>query len=129
MPSLMNMEYHGSFTLEEANIEKMLNFFKIGKLDKYGKLGVEYLKEYTPKRTGLTSESWTYDVKRTSSGFEIVWKNTNIQNGEEIAMILQYGHGTGTGGWVEGVDYINPALKELFEKIEKDARKEVFGVL
>ena len=87
------------------------------------------MEEYTPKRTGLTSRSWIYDVKRTKDGFEIIWKNTNIQNGEEIAMMLQYGHGTGTGGWVEGVDYINPALLELFEKLEKDARKEVFGVL
>ena len=129
MPSLMDMNYHGTFNSSEKRLESMLNLFHIGKLDKYGRLGVKYLKEYTPKRTGLTSESWTYDVKRKSGGFEIIWKNTNIQNGEEIAMMLQYGHGTGTGGWVEGVDYINPALKDLFEKIEKDAKKEVFGVL
>lgn len=127
--ALINMSYHGTFNKSEKRLEKFLNLFSLGKLDKYGRYGVECLKKATPKRTGLTSESWVYEVKSTSDGFEIVWSNTNIQNGENIAILLQYGHGTGTGGYVTGVDYVNPALETVFEKILEDSRKEVFGVL
>lgn len=125
----MDISYHGTFDKSEKYLENLLNVFHIGKLDKYGKLGVEYLREATPKDTGLTADSWYYDVVRTKDGFEIRWKNRNIQNGVSIAMLIQYGHGTGTGGYVEGVDYINPTLRQVFDKIQKDARKEVYGIL
>ena len=129
MNKMIQMNYHGSFNKTEKYFETLMNIFHLGKLDKYGRLGVECLKAATPKDTGLTSESWVYDVHTTSKGIEIVWTNKNIQNGENIAMLLQYGHGTGTGGYVKGIDYINPALKEVFNQIQSDARKEVFGVL
>ena len=130
MPSLMNMSYHGTFNKTEKFFEKLLDHVGMGKLDKYGKLGVKYLEQATPKDTGLTSKSWYYIVQYEEDGsIQLIWKNSNIQNGEEIAILLQYGHGTGTGGWVKGVDYINPALQKVFKQIQKDAREEVFGIL
>lgn len=130
MPQLMNLNYDGLFSKTEKFFEKGLDYLGLGKLDKYGRLGLKYLQEATPKDTGLTSRSWYYVIQYNNDGsIELIWKNSNIQNGEEIAILLQYGHGTGTGGWVKGVDYINPSLKKVFKEIQKDARKEVFGFL
>lgn len=126
---IITMTHHGSFNKTERYFEKLKEFFKRGELDKYGCLGVEYLREYTPKDTGLTSESWYYEIEHDDEGMEIIWKNSNIQNGVEIAIILQYGHGTGTGYYVKGVDYINPALKKVFKALAEDAKKEVRGIL
>lgn len=87
-------------------------------LDKYGQMGVDALSAATPKRTGLTAESWTYDITDNGEQLIISWNNTNVQKGYyNVALMIQYGHGTGTGGWVEGIDYINPALKPVFNKI------------
>ena len=87
-------------------------------LDKYGQMGVDALAAATPKRTGLTAESWTYDITDNGEQLIISWNNTNVQKGYyNVALMIQYGHGTGTGGWVEGIDYINPALKPVFDKI------------
>ena len=107
---IITMTHHGSFTTTEKYFERLKELFKRGELDKYGELGIEYLREYTPKNTGLTSESWIYEINYDSDGMEIVWKNTNVQNGQEIAMILQYGHGTGSGGYVKGIDYIKTSI-------------------
>lgn len=93
-------------------------------LDKYGQEGVMALQENTPKETGLTASSWYYEIVKTNTGYSIQWKNSNIQNGVPIAIILQYGHATGTGGYVEGTDYINPAIGPIFERIAKNAWKE-----
>lgn len=93
--------------------------------DKYGKMGVESLKEWTPKDTGLTSESWYYEVEKNKDGYMLIWRNKNIQNGVNIALILQTGHATSRGYWVEGRDYINPALQPVFEQIAQDLWKEV----
>lgn len=94
-------------------------------LHKYGKQGVEALREYTPKDTGLTADSWTYSIIRENGKDIVQWDNTNIQNGIKIAVILQYGHGTGSGGYVEGIDYINPALSSVFDALANEAWKEV----
>lgn len=94
-------------------------------LNKYGKRGVEALKEYTPKDTGLTSESWSYEVLDDQNGSRIVWRNSNVENGIVVAVLLQYGHATGTGGYVEGTDYINPAIQKVFQGIADEAWKEV----
>lgn len=96
-------------------------------LNKYGKLGVEALKEATPKDTGKTSESWSYEVVEDHSGnLKIVWHNSNLGNGwAPIAILLQYGHATGNGGYVEGQDYINPAIDKIFHRLADDAWKEV----
>lgn len=95
-------------------------------LDKYGQMGVDALAAATPKRTGLTAESWTYDITDNGEQLIISWNNTNVQKGYyNVALMIQYGHGTGTCGWVEGIDYINPALKPLFDKIADAVWMEV----
>lgn len=94
-------------------------------LAKYGQIGVEALSAATPVKTGKTASSWSYDLLETKSGFELVFSNSNINKGVPIAVILQYGHGTGTGGWVEGRDYINPALQPIFDKLAEKVWLEV----
>lgn len=100
-------------------------FTKNSIYDKYGKLGVEALSDATPVRSGKTASSWTYDVEHRGLSSTIVWKNTNINKNVNIAVIIQYGHGTRTGGYVEGVDYINPALEPVFQDIADELWKEV----
>ena len=94
-------------------------------LDKYGRMGVEALAANTPVNTGLTARSWYYKIHKTSGSITLTFYNSNIQNGVPIAIILHYGHGTRNGGWVEGIDYINPALRPIFDKIADDAWREV----
>ena len=79
----------------------------------------------TPIDSGMTANSWNYSIEKKNGVIKISFNNTNIQNGVPIAIILQYGHGTGTGGWVEGRDYINPAIQPIFDKIANDAWREV----
>ena len=94
-------------------------------LHMYGKMGVEALSEATPVDSGLTANSWSYVIERNKDNTTISWLNTNINDGVNIAIILQYGHGTGTGGYVQGQDYINPAIRPVFDKIAEDAWKGV----
>ena len=94
-------------------------------LDKYGKRGVSALAASTPVDSGLTASSWYYKVQSSRSNATLTFHNSNINNGVPIAIILQYGHGTGTGGWVEGRDYINPAIQPIFDEIVEEAWKEV----
>ncbi len=95
-------------------------------LDKFGLEGVKALKEATPKDTGLTADSWYYEIVKENSSIIIRWLNSNVvDNWCNIAIILQYGHATGTGGYVEGIDYINPALCPIFDKMAKNAWEEV----
>lgn len=94
-------------------------------LKKYGELGVNSLSAATPIETGKTAASWSYDILETTKGYELVFSNSNVNKGVPIAVILQYGHGTGTGGWVEGRDYINPALQPIFDEIAEVVWLEV----
>ena len=94
-------------------------------LTKYGQAGVEALASATPVDTGLTANSWYYEIEKSKGRASITFYNSNVQNGIPIAIILQYGHGTRTGGWVEGRDYINPAVQPIFDKIAENAWKEV----
>lgn len=94
-------------------------------LEKYGQKGVEALAEATPKATGKTAASWSYEIKMEKTGAVLSWKNANIVDGAPIAVILQYGHGTRNGGYVQGVDYINPAMKPVFDAIRDELWKEV----
>jgi hypothetical protein len=105
---------------EELNDAKR---FKI--LDKYGKDGVAALASATPIESGLTANSWYYKVETKNGSASVSFHNSNIQNGVPIAIILQYGHGTRNGGWVEGRDYINPALQPVFDQIVEHAWREV----
>lgn len=116
----------------KGDLSKTWNFLqKLHKLDfssltKFGDEGVRALQEATPKDTGLTASSWSYEIVHDGATITISWTNSNIAKGWcPIAVILQYGHGTGTGGWVEGRDYINPAIRPIFDRIAENAWKEV----
>lgn len=122
---MITFRQKGDFSKLTNFLEKAKQKVNLGDLDKYGREGVAALKSATPVDSGLTADSWYYEIERTAGSTNIVFKNRNIQNGVPIAIILQYGHGTGTGGWVEGRDYINPAIQPVFDKIVNDAWKEV----
>lgn len=121
----LTLRSKGDFKNLSSFLEKAKESINLGNLDKYGKQGVEALRVATPKDTGKTSESWSYKIVRDNGTVSIQFLNSNFNKGVPIAIILQYGHSTGTGGWVEGVDYINPAVRPIFEKIAQDAWKEV----
>ena len=122
---MVSVSHKGEWTATEKWLSKIPGIGWRAVLDKYGKAGVEALRAATPIDTGLTSKSWTYDIYKTRSGYAINWRNTNINNGVNIAIILQYGHGTKSGGYVQGVDYINPALRPILEELAEKASKEV----
>lgn len=115
----------GDFSKTNRYFENLKGAVKLSIFDKYGKAGVEALSAATPVDTGLTAKSWSYDIKRTKDTVTISFNNSNINKGVPIAIILQYGHGTRTGGWVEGRDYINPAIQPIFDEIVKNAWEEV----
>lgn len=94
---------------------------------KYGQMGVDALREATPKDTGLTSESWSYEIHSTGSSFTISWTNSNQNHGVYIAVLIQYGHGLKNGGYVQGRDYINPAMQPLFDQIANEMWVEVIS--
>lgn len=104
-----------------VNTKKLKNI----DFDKFGKRGVAALSAATPMDTGRTAASWYYEIRKTNNGVTITYNNRNFQNGVPIAIILQYGHGTRNGGWVEGRDYINPAVKSIFDQLAIDAWREV----
>ena len=122
---MIKFKQKGDFSKLSSFLERAKEVAKIGDLDKYGKKGVEALAAATPVDSGLTASSWYYEIERKNGSVSIVFKNSNINDGVPIAIILQYGHGTGTGGWVEGRDYINPAIQPIFDEIAEDAWREV----
>lgn len=115
----------GDFSKLTRYLERAKEVVKAGDLDKYGRAGVAALASATPVDSGMTAESWYYKVSNSKGSATISFRNSNIQKGVPIAIILQYGHGTRNGGWVEGRDYINPAIRPIFEKIANDAWEEV----
>lgn len=125
---MITFRQKGDFSKLNHYFEKLKEGIKIGDLDKYGRAGVEALSNATPKDTGQTASSWYYEIKRSNGSVSIQFKNSNVHEGVPIAVILQYGHGTGTGGWVEGRDYINPAIRPIFDEIANNAWKEVTSV-
>ena len=125
---MISFKQKGDFSKLNSFLQKKLQSRHASIFDKYGKMGVDALKEATPVETGKTAASWYYTIERTSSGFKITWSNSNFNKGVPIAIILQYGHGTGTGGWVEGRDYINPAIQPVFDQMAEDLWKEATEV-
>ena len=122
---MITIRQHGNFKKITGFLEKAKERLNLGILDKYGRKGVELLKKATPVDDGLTANSWYYKIDNRKNTAIIYFGNTNIQNGFPVAIMLQYGHGTGTGGWVEGRDYINPVIQPLFDQIVYEAWKEV----
>lgn len=117
---------------QKGDLHKTFDFLRRSKkmrasdLIRYGEMGVQALKQATPRDTGLTADSWYYEIAEHDGTIAINFLNSNLGDGwAPIAILIQMGHATGTGGWVEGIDYINPALKPIFDKIAKDAWEEV----
>lgn len=122
---MISFRQKGDFSKLTRYLERAKETVHLGTLDKYGREGVAALASATPMDSGLTANSWSYKIENTKGSISISFENSNIQNGVPIAIILQYGHGTGTGGWVEGRDYINPAIQPIFDKIADEAWREV----
>lgn len=125
---MITFTHKGDFSKATKYFEKVKKASRINVLDKYGQAGVNALSSATPVDSGLTASSWSYEVVRQNGSVRIDFLNSNVNKGINIAIILQYGHGTGTGGWVQGRDYINPAIQPIFDKIAEDAWKEVTSV-
>lgn len=122
---MISFRQKGDFSKLTRFLERMKEGIRLGELDKYGREGVAALSSATPVESGLTASSWYYEITNKKSQARITFYNSNVQNGVPIAIIIQYGHGTGTGGWVEGRDYINPAVRPVFDKLADAAWKEV----
>lgn len=119
------IKHKGDFKNTEAFLKRASKFDVKRVLERYGREGVAALSSATPKDTGLTASSWDFEVIVKDKSYIINFTNSNIVNGVPIAIILQFGHGTRNGGWVEGRDYINPAIQPIFDKIVNDAWREV----
>ena len=122
---MISIRHKGDFSKFTKFLERTKQTVHIGDLDRYGREGVAALASTTPVDSGLTANSWYYKIVRQDGSVSIEFHNSNIQNGVPIAIILHYGHGTGTGGWVEGRDYINSAIQPIFDRIANDAWREV----
>ena len=122
---MISFRQKGDFKKLTRYLEKAKEAVKIGDLDKYGKEGVAALASATPVDTGKTANSWYYEIEHKNGSVTITFNNSNTQNGVLIAIILFYGHGTRNGGWVEGRDYINPAIRPVFDRIANQAWEEV----
>lgn len=125
---MIKFKHRGSFKNTETFFKKLLKRDFLSNLDKYGKMGVEALSAATPRDTGKTADSWGYEIEESNSGVKIIWTNSNINKGVNIALLLQYGHATRNGGYVMGRDYINPAIQPIFDQILETAWGEVKGL-
>lgn len=122
---MIEFRQKGDFSKLTNYLEKVKKSAKTSKLDKFGREGVAALASATPVDTGKTAKSWYYQIEHKNGSVAISFHNSNIQNGVPIAIILQYGHATRNGGYVQGRDYINPAIQPIFDRISKEAWKEV----
>lgn len=122
---MISVSHKGDFNNLETLINRVLRRDYLNILAEYGRKGVEALRAATPVDTGLTRDSWEYEITANSKKTSIYWTNSNIQNGIPIAIILQYGHGTKNGGYVQGVDYINPALAPIFRQMANEAWRRI----
>lgn len=118
----------GGFDKTDSYLKKINNTSKNINLDRFGRRGVSALANATPTRSGKTANAWTYSIEQSGSRVSINFENANVNNGVPIAVIIQYGHGTRNGGWVEGVDYVNPAITPIFNDILNEMWKEVTTV-
>ena len=125
---MISFRHKGDFSKATQYLLRIKDTTKISVLEKYAQEGVTALSAATPIDTGKTATSLGYRIEKTNSTIRLVFTNSNINKGVNVAVILQYGHGTGTGGWIEGRDYINPAIQPIFDKIAKEAWEEVTRV-
>lgn len=125
MGRVISVRNTGNFQKTDRFLSGLIGAHYMRKLKKYGERGVAALRDATPKDSGKTAESWSYEIEQTPGRTAIYWKNSHIENGVNIAVILQYGHGTRTGGFVEGTDYIRPAIRPIFEEMANEVWREV----
>ena len=119
------VKHRGSFNRTERFLQRITKIDYKSILERYAQEGVAALAAATPVDSGLTANSWDYEIRVSRYGYSIAWTNSNIVDGVPIAVILQYGHGTRNGGWVQGRDYINPAIQPIFDKIANELWREV----
>lgn len=122
---MVRFNHRGSFDKLESFLARMQNQDVGRMLDIYARDGVTALASATPRDSGLAASSWGYEIQQTSTSIIITWTNDNIENGHPVAVMIQYGHGTGTGGYVQGRDYINPAIRPIFDRIADGVWKVV----
>lgn len=122
---MITFRHEGDFSKTKRYLERVREAVRRGDFDRYGREGVAALASATPVESGLTANSWYYEILHDRGSIKIAFYNSNINKGVPIAIILQYGHGTRNGGWVAGRDYINPAIRPIFDRIIDDAWKEV----
>lgn len=123
--SVVKVVHHGNFRHIEAFFKRSKDLRVAEKLSKIGEAGVAALSATTPRDTGLTASLWSYELHSDGDGYKIIWMNSNVNRGVNIALILQLGHGTRNGGYVEGIDYINPALQPVFQEFADELWEEV----
>ena len=122
---MIKITHDGNFNNSEKFLKGITNRLHLRSLDKYGQQGVEALSAATPRDSGKTAESWSYEIHSSKDLISIVWINSNTNKGVNIAVLIQYGHGTRNGGYVKGRDFINPAIRPVFDKIADSVWKEV----
>lgn len=122
---MIEIKHRGSFKKAEKFLKKMNKRDYMATLRQYGQLGVAALEEATPKNTGVTAHSWSYKIEHKDGNYAIYWSNSNTNDGNNIALLIQLGHGTGWGSYVKGIDYINPALKKVFDDMANALWREV----
>ena len=122
---MIGFRQKGDFSKLTGYFEKVREAVKIVNLDKYGREGIAVLSSATPVDTGKTASSWYYKIENKNVRAKLLFCNENVQNGVPIAIIIQYGHATNNGGWVEGRDYINPAIRPIFDQLAINAWREV----
>lgn len=122
---MIEIKHRGSFKKAEKFLKKMNKRDYMATLRQYGQLGVAALEEATPKNTGVTAYSWSYKIEHKDGNYAIYWSNSNTNDGNNIALLIQLGHGTGWGSYVKGIDYINPALKKVFDDMANALWREV----
>lgn len=120
---MISFTHKGDFSKLDSYLNRLKSIVGLSDLDKYGRMGVQALSAATPKDTGNTASSWYYKIKKETGRTSLEFCNSNVNDGVPIAVILQYGHGTGNGGWIEGRDYINPAIQPIFDGILNDLQK------
>lgn len=125
---MISFRQKGDFSKLTRYFERVKETVKFGNLDKYGREGVTALASATPVDSGITAASWYYEINHSRDSVSINFYNSNVNEGVPIAIILQYGHGTRNGGWVQGRDYINPAIQPIFDKIAESAWREVISL-
>jgi hypothetical protein len=122
---MITFRHKGNFSKTRRYLERVKEAINLGFFDKYGREGVAALASATPIESGETAAAWGYEITHAKGAITLTFTNSHVNKGVPIAIILQYGHGTGTGGWVQGRDYINPAIQPIFDKIADDAWREV----